>query len=180
MMKILRIVSTLNLPDWWIGAGFVRGKVWDTLHGYTQRTYLPDVDVVYFNENDFTKLEASKETTKIEQVYERELTKQVPDINWSVTNQARMHLFHGDNPYHNSEEAISHWVETATCIGVRLSNERKIVLCTPRGIDDLVNLRLRPTPDYKNTITFTERAEKKKWLLKWPMLKIVSESDCSD
>ena len=48
MMRILKIVNELDLPDWWIGAGFVRNKVFDYLHGYERRTKLNDVDIIYF------------------------------------------------------------------------------------------------------------------------------------
>lgn len=56
MMKVLDTVQQLNLPDWWIGAGFVRSKVWDYLHGYTVRTHLPDIDVIYFEKNSSLRL----------------------------------------------------------------------------------------------------------------------------
>ena len=49
MIEIIKLVSTLNLPDWWICAGFVRSKIWDTLHGFNNRTEIPDVDVIYFD-----------------------------------------------------------------------------------------------------------------------------------
>ena len=84
MMDILSVVKTLELPDWWIGAGFIRSKVWDSLHGYTKRTPLPDVDVIYLNRNDYTKEEAQKGTTKKEVYYEQRLMKLRPEINWSV------------------------------------------------------------------------------------------------
>jgi hypothetical protein len=29
MMNILRIARDLGLPDWWIGAGFLRNRIWD-------------------------------------------------------------------------------------------------------------------------------------------------------
>lgn len=32
-MEILKAVRTLELPDWIIGAGFVRNPIWDHLHG---------------------------------------------------------------------------------------------------------------------------------------------------
>jgi hypothetical protein len=35
MMEVLMTASDANLPDWMIGAGFVRNKVWDYLHGYS-------------------------------------------------------------------------------------------------------------------------------------------------
>src|SRR3990167_2279381 len=55
MMSVLRIAEGLHLPDWWIGAGFVRSKVWDHLHGYKERTPLPDVDIIYFDKTIFSQ-----------------------------------------------------------------------------------------------------------------------------
>lgn len=49
MMKIIHTAGLLDLPDWWICAGFVRSKIWDTLHGFKERTVTPDVDVIYFD-----------------------------------------------------------------------------------------------------------------------------------
>ncbi len=173
MMDVLKIVESLNLPDWWIGAGFVRGKIWDSLHGYKKRTPLPDIDVIYFDRTDFIKMEEKSFSTNAENKYQKILKKKMFQVNWSVTNQARMHLVHKDNPYKNSREALANWVETATCIGVKIQKE-KIVLTTPRGIEDLVNLIVRPTPKFtKDLKTFNERIKNKKWLKKWPKLRIL-------
>jgi hypothetical protein len=175
MMEVLRIAKTLNLPDWYIGAGFIRSKVWDTLHGYSKRTSLPDVDVIYMDKTDFTANEANKESTKAEIFNEERLKKLLPEVKWSVTNQARMHLFHNRTPYKSSEEALGEWVETATCVGVRLDKNNQLILSTPRGIDDLVNLILRPVskgPD--NVALFRQRIKDKKWLEKWPKLRVTT------
>ncbi len=37
MMEIVKAASKVNLPDWWICAGFVRSKIWDTLHGFENK-----------------------------------------------------------------------------------------------------------------------------------------------
>lgn len=174
MMAILRTVKTLDLPDWYVGAGFIRSKVWDTLHGYSQRTSLPDVDVIYFEKNDFTPDEANGESTTAEISYEKRLQNLFTGVRWSVTNQARMHLFHHTTPYNSSEEALSEWVETATCIGVRLDQNDQLILSAPRGIDDLVNLILRPISNSPEKLaTFNQRVKNKKWLEKWPKLKVI-------
>nr|WP_251137302.1 nucleotidyltransferase family protein [Exiguobacterium sp. s150] len=34
LMRLLTIVASLGLPDWWICAGYVRAKIWDDAHGY--------------------------------------------------------------------------------------------------------------------------------------------------
>jgi len=65
-------------------------------------------------------------------------------------------------------------VETPTCVAVALkNNEPKII--APLGINDLVQLIVRPSPtaDLK---TFIERYQDKKWLEKWPKLRIVMEA----
>jgi uncharacterized protein len=172
MMEILILAKKLELPDWWIGAGFVRGKVWDHLHGYTTRTPLPDIDVIYFEQYN-PSAEEIMSIKRREKMLEEVLMKQRPEIKWSVTNQSRMHLFHNHKPYHTSTEALAQWVETATCVGVTLDNHDHVIITAPRGIDDLIHLILRPTPDnIKDQKTFNNRIYKKQWLTKWPKLRI--------
>jgi len=137
----------------------------------TKRTLIPDIDVIYLDRNDFTNEEAGKESTKAEIRYENKLRVLMPEINWSVTNQSRMHLFHNDKSYVSSEEAIGQWVETATCVGVRLDKENNVIVAAPRGIDDLVNMILRPTSDFQKEL-FSKRVNNKGWLKKWPKLRI--------
>ncbi|OGK19642.1 hypothetical protein A3D80_01125 [Candidatus Roizmanbacteria bacterium RIFCSPHIGHO2_02_FULL_40_13b] len=174
MMKKLRAVQKPNLPDWYIGAGFVRSKIWDTLHGYKKRTPIPDIDVIYFDKNDFSEEELQKDSTAEEVYFQNLLSSELSGLQWSVTNQARMHIFHDDVPYTNSVDALSKWVETATCIGVRVEEKDTLILVAPHGIDDLVNLIIRPTlKTKKNMQEFTRRLNEKKWLQKWPKLKTI-------
>ena len=177
MMQVLETVSSLGLPDWRIGAGFVRSKVWDYLHGLKIRTPLPDIDVIYFDKNDFSSGESGSFSTKAETKYQKKLSRLFPSVKWSVTNQARMHIFHKRKPYKSSEEGLSDWSETVTCIGVKIKRG-KPVLVAPYGIGDLVNLVLRPIPNYQEKYkhdpdAFKRRMTEKKWLKKWPRLKVV-------
>lgn len=173
MMAVIHAVKKLGLKDWWIGAGFVRSRVWDYLHGFKNKTPLPDVDVAYFDRSDFTEAEAAQESTKAEDDYQRALRELIPEVNWSVTNQARMHLVHHTKPYSSSTDAISEWVETATCIAVSLDENNQLILTSPHGIDDLVNMIIRPTPWARNNMSeFNRRLEKKGWPKRWPLLRI--------
>lgn len=172
-MDCLKLAESLNLPDWWIGAGFVRSKVWDNIHGYKERTSLPDIDLIYFEEKPINTIR--KDEKKFEEILNahKELC-----VKWQVRNQARMHLHHKRKPYKNSEEALSEWAETATCIGVRLE-KGKLKFTAPHGTRDLVNLIVRPIPGYKkkysfDSTIFDKRFNEKKWLEKWPKLKVVS------
>lgn len=176
MMQAIQLVSTLNLPDWWIGGGFIRSKVWDHLHGYTTPTLLPDVDVIYFDPNDFPGEEAGTYSTKIETKYEKLLSIRMPKVNWSVTNQARMHVFHNCPPYKDCVDALKDWVETATCVAIKKDGNNKLILAAPHGIDDLVNCVLRPASFKPKRIKeFRRRIESKQWLEKWPKLQIIEK-----
>lgn len=166
MMEVLQTAAKLNLPDWWIGAGFVRSKVWDTLHDFDTRTPLGDIDVIYLDKTNTDEQQ--------EKLYEKKLNDLLPGVGWSVKNHARMHFLNNDPPYDSTSYGLSRWVETATCIGVKLEDD-KLKLTAPHGIDDLVNLILRPSPrtiEQHNFDVFNERIQKKHWLQKWPKLQV--------
>ncbi|XRE42289.1 hypothetical protein ACIVBQ_000493 [Tenacibaculum discolor] len=162
MLSILEAVHSLHLPDCWIGAGFVRNKVWDYKHN-NKRTSLNDIDVIYFDENDITKTR--------ELAFEEQLKTINPTVNWSVKNQARMHLRNGHSPYKNCYEAISYWPETATAIAIQLNTNNQIEFIAPHGLDDLFNLVVKPTPNF-DLITYRNRVTNKGWKDTWNKLII--------
>ncbi|WP_164670733.1 nucleotidyltransferase family protein [Virgibacillus doumboii] len=168
MMEILRAAKSLNLTDWWICAGFVRSKIWDTLHGFSERTRIPDVDFIYFDDTTMDE--------PIEKNLEAELRKIIPDIPWSVKNEARMHIANGIPPYSSSVDAISKFPETATALGVKLDEGENVILTAPCGIDDVVNMEVKPTPyfaecDARASI-YEDRIRKKDWKSIWNKLNI--------
>lgn len=169
MMQILRTARTLDLPDWWIGAGFVRNKVWDVLHEYTKPTPLKDIDVVYFDPHT---LDESREKE-----HDAALRKLHPNVIWSTKNQARMHLHPthlGEAPYRDSRDALARWIETATCIAIRLNDQDELIIAAPYGLDDLFSLIVRPIPLYRDLTVFHQRYSSKGWLKTWPRLTVVA------
>ena len=163
MMEIIKTADTLNLPDWWICAGFVRSKIWDTIHGFNERTRTPDIDVIYYDPVDIDEL--------IEKELESMLRGMMPSVPWSVKNQARMHIINNCSPYASSEDAISKFPETATAIGVTLNKNKQLVLTAPWGLDDVINLDVKPTPFYKETkeraAIYEKRVLNKNWKSIW-------------
>ncbi|PGK35122.1 hypothetical protein CN907_20515 [Bacillus anthracis] len=168
MMNVLKMAKLLELPDWWICAGFVRSKIWDNLHNYEIRTTTPDVDVIYFD--PFRK----------DEVYEQSLEKKLINLDasipWSVKNQARMHVVNNMPPYSSSIDAISKFPETATALGVTLDEKNKVILTAPCGIEDVLSLQVRPTAHFlesKERIhMYKNRVIKKNWQSKWPNITI--------
>ncbi|MBO1627402.1 nucleotidyltransferase family protein [Bacillus arachidis] len=168
MMEILQTAKTLQLPDWWVCAGFVRSKIWDVLHGYDVRTPTPDIDIIYFD-----PLHISESTEKKLETMLKNIDSTIP---WSVKNQARMHVVNNMPPYLSSVDAISKFSETATALGVTLDEQDNVVLTAPCGIEDVLTLQVKPTPHFLETKELTNmyetRLQKKNWQSKWPNITI--------
>jgi len=172
MMDILNTANTLQLPDWWVCAGFVRSKIWDTLHGFEERTIIDDIDVIYFDPFNVDEM--------VEKEYEEMLKKRLPNLPWSVKNEARMHLINNLPPYHSSIDAMSKFPETATALGLRINEMSEVVLAAPCGVEDVLNCVIKPTPTFLQTKElipiFDERVSKKNWNKRWTKVKLVVES----
>lgn len=164
MMNVLQNASSLDLPDWWICAGFIRAKVWDELHGFAEKTRLPDVDVIYFD--------AKNVNEHMEKVYEEKLNQLDETIPWSVKNQARMHTLNKVTPYTSSADGMSKFPETATAIGITLDDQGELLLCAPYGVRDLIEMKIRPTPYFDGSPLYFDRVSQKNWSATWPKVKV--------
>lgn len=166
-MDVLHEAEKLNLPDWWIGAGFLRNMIWDAIEG-VQSAPTRDVDLVYFDDKDIAP--------ETDWAYDEQIKLAYPDAEWEVRNQARMHYVNNFEAYTSAEDGIAHWVETATCVAVKLENgSPRYLFC--HGTDDLYGLIARPIPLFKQPEllpTFYDRVEKKQWKEKWPHLRVES------
>lgn len=171
MMEALRAAEILQLPDWWICAGFIRSKVWDVQFGTDERTLLDDIDVIYYEPGNIDE--------RIEKLYEKQLRSVMPGPRWSVKNQARMHVLNDVPPYSSSIDGISNFPETATALGVKLDRYGNIILTAPWGIEDVLQGIIRPTPPFKKNrrllSIFEMRLHKKKWEENWKGLKVIRE-----
>jgi hypothetical protein len=163
MTAILAEVASLNCPDCWVGAGFLRNAVWDALHSRPWSTDESDIDVVYFDATDVNPTAEAR----LEEILGR-----LSSRPWSVKNQARMHHRNGDGPYLDTQDAVSHWLETCTAVAVRRLHGRVDVMA-PFGWGDLLGLIIRPTPSgLRKPDEFQERVTRKRWLARWPKLRL--------
>jgi hypothetical protein len=125
-----------------------------------------DVDVVWFDSRRSDRSEDER--------LEAALTVMDSGVDWSVKNQARMHLRNGDAPYHSVLDAMRFWPETATAIAVRRTEKGGFEIAAPFGLDDLFGLILKPTPGFvsgKQGI-FQDRVREKAWLSRWPKIRL--------
>ncbi len=171
-MDALRAVASLRLGSWCIGAGAVRNLVWDHLHGYTQPSRLPDLDVAYFDPQDLS--------SEAEGALQSALQSLMPDLPWEVTNQAGVHLWFEScfgqpvAPLHSLHEAVASWPEYATCVGVTLDGAQNIDVISPWGLDDLFSMVVRRNPIRASARTYLQRVKQKQYLRRWPRVRVVA------
>lgn len=169
MMEILGIAKSLNLPGWMIGAGFVRNKIWDYLHGYkNDKVPTADIDLIYFD-NQRVSEDSDIELSR--------MMREKTGIGWEIVNQAYTHKWHNRQPYKDTEEALADWVEVATCVAVSLDDTGLLHLHAPLGIEDLINLVVRKNPRCSDPDSYLDRVTSKGWKDKWPKLHIIVKKD---
>lgn len=168
--RLFQHVRALDLPDCWIAAGFVRNAVWDHLHDRALSPVSTDVDVIWFD--------AEHCTAEHDKTLEAALRAMDPSVVWSVKNQARMHIRNGDEPYLCATDAMRYWPETATAVAVRLGRDGTCDVAAPLGLEDLFGLIVRPTHRFvtQKRAIFEARFESKRWMSRWPALKLAADS----
>lgn len=166
---VLNAVRNVGPEGGYVAAGFVRNRVWDSLYEGQCQYSDADIDVVYFDEGDATR--------ERDAAYDAALEAALPCGPWQVSNQARMHHFGGHPPFESLEHGLSHWAETATTVGVRLSADGTLEGVAPFGYDDLFGHILRITPKMKrhDPDGFNRRLQAKGWLERWPNLIVIRD-----
>lgn len=164
-MTALRAVATLDLPDAWLAAGFVRNLVWDALHGYSP-TPLNDLDVIFFDPCDSDGARAWRAKA--------DLKSQLPGHQWQVKNQALMHVRNGDRPYRDCEDAMRFWPEIETAVAARIDDAGQVELLAPFGTASLMAGRLTANSKRDREL-FLDRLRSKQWLQRWPGLRLTDE-----
>lgn len=165
MMDVLSAAEELDLPGWWIGAGFLRNKIWDAMENNTNQNSR-DVDLVYFDDSDVRP--------ETDWAYDEHMKSKYPFAEWEVRNQARMHYKNDFEPYSSTADGISHWVETATCVAVKIERSELVFLWC-YGLDDILNIVIRPIKQFNDPELlpiFYKRIKEKGWAERWPHLQI--------
>ncbi|MFT6581814.1 MAG: hypothetical protein ACJAU6_002255 [Alphaproteobacteria bacterium] len=168
MIEVLEAVDAIGPVGAWVGAGFVRNKVWDALHGYLRPSLLNDVDVIYFDPKN--------QSVASEKAVESALLTAMPLVPWSVRNQARMHHKSSAQPAVGTLDAMRYWPETATALAVCKRRNKAMQFVSCYGLDDLLGLAVKPSPNFP-VGAYRRRILAKDWLSIWPMLKIYGLSD---
>ncbi len=167
MPQILEKIN--HLPNAWVGAGIIFQNVWNVIHGYDFNTFIKDVDVLYWDEND---LSWQSENCHIQALIESLTDVKIP---FDVKNIARVHLWYEErfgipkSRYHSVQESISTWPVIGACMAMRM-NKGRLEFIAPFGFQDMFSLRVRPNKILVNQTIYEGKAIK--WKEQWPKLSV--------
>lgn len=161
-----------NFKDYYLAAGCINQTVFNYYHGKDLNLDIKDYDIVYYDED--TSYETEDKIIK-------ELSRKLEDLNISVDikNQKRVPIWYKEKyglerkGYNSTEDAISRWGASVTCIGVRLKDNKLIVAC-PYGLNDLFSMKIRPVSVEYDKEKFIKKY--KRWKKCWPLLEIIDDS----
>ncbi|MFO1252381.1 MAG: nucleotidyltransferase family protein [Inhella sp.] len=169
LMRALQAARELGLQDWYIAAGAVRNPVWDRLFGCISPA--GDVDLVYFD--------AADTDPQRDRALQSQLQARAPEWDWEVVNQAGVHHWyeaafgHAIAPYQSLADALASWPETATAVGLRLEPDEHLTVLAPLGLQDLFRGVLRRNPAGGKVAQFQQRLVDKRFLQRWPGLRLL-------
>lgn len=176
MLNALKALRQADIPDAWIGGGFIRNAVWDRLHGFAIDITRSDVDVGFFD--------AAPAPADQESGFEARLRALCPGLDWTVRNQARMHAYNGHEPYRDMLDAATHWVARCNAVALRLGADDTIEMLAPFGLEDVFAMRVHPTPIYLTTpvrtARFYEMMQAKRWNIRWPGVRITARHELGE
>jgi hypothetical protein len=168
---ILDVVREVGPAGAYVAAGAVRDSVWNFLTGRASSGPQGDVDVVYWSDS---------EDADASQAHEARLRGVRPEVDWEVTNQATIHIWHRRTqglsiaPHRSVADGLATWPETATAVGLRLTSQGEMEVLAPLGLADLFALRLRHNAALTPPELFWKRVEAKQWRQRWPELEVVA------
>lgn len=170
LLAVLQQIQEMNLPDAWLVAGSIAGRVWNDQSSRGALAGIRDIDIAYFDGQDLS--------------VESEASIEAAFKNFSLPvdakNQARVPLWYEAKfgqpcpPYRDTTDAIGSYPTTSTTLGVRLKGNR-LEVCAPFGLVDLFAGIIRP-----NGRLCTEEVYLKKtarWVAEWPHLLVLPWSE---
>lgn len=171
LFEVIEIASFSQKEKFYIGAGAIAQTIWNSIFGNDLNYGIEDVDIVYFNRKDISN--TGENITKVH------LTQLLNHTLYSIDikNQARVHLWYKDKfgydiePITSMINAVNRWPTTCTSISLRLDNNKNLEVYAPFGLDDLFLGIVRPNKKQITEEIFNKKV--RKWLSKWPDLKII-------
>lgn len=101
--SILETAHTLDLPNWYLGAGCIPQTVWNYLTGKKLEDSISDYDLVYYDGSDLSKEKEEERLEETRDLLEYQGMKRIMVIRLSNTIVLKMQYLHGPRLQHQLE-----------------------------------------------------------------------------
>ena len=176
LMRLLRRIRRIRLPQWRLVAGCLYQTVWNVLTGRPRGTGIRDYDLIYFDED----LSWAAEDAVIRRVAAATRGCVGPV---ETRNQARVHLWFESrfgSPYprlSSADEALERYASVVHAVGVRLEDDDRLDLAAPFGLDDVFAIVVRPNRALDNAVAHRAKARRAQAI--WPEVTVIPWDDAA-
>src|SRR5438067_1792854 len=135
LMRVLRTVRDLDLPDWMVFSGAVYQPVLNHLTGRPPDYGVRDFDLGYFDPFDISYEAEDAVIRRVAAAFAEPLGSKV-----EVRNQARVHLWFEDHfgeaysPLASTAEALQRFATPMFAVGIRLDGDDRLCIEAPFGL----------------------------------------------
>lgn len=172
LMHVLKMVRTLDLPDWRLVSGAVYQAVWNVKTGRPAGYGVKDYDLAYFDGSDLSYEAEDVVIKRVAAAFDEPFRSQV-----EVRNQARVHLWFQNRfgepyaPLSSTDEALGRFVAPTFAVGVRLEADGSLSVAAPFGLDDVFALTIRPNPNRPVAKGWAKAVDSAR--ARWPELTVI-------
>ena len=169
--QICEILHRHHLPQATLCAGTIRSLVWNAQTNRQVPIMLSELDVYYRDPSQ------SYEDFQVTQAIFKQKESQYL---WNLHNIALPPRHSSELHFHSTiEQTLADFPETCTSVGVQCLAGGDYEIIAPHGLDDLFELKVRPTANYALGTPlharFEQRIKNKRWLTEWPELQIIEQ-----
>ena len=171
LLRLMRAIRPLRLPQWRLVAGCLYQTVWNALTGRPRGTGIKDYDLIYFDPDD-------RSWRAEDAVIHRVAAATKGCVGPVETrNQARVHLWFAERfgaaypELASADESLRYYASVVHAVGVRLDDSDRLDIVAPFGLDDLFAMVIRPNYALANAASHTAKAERAR--ATWPEVTII-------
>jgi uncharacterized protein len=171
LMRLLRTIRPLRLPQWRLVSGCLYQTVWNGLTGRPRGTGIKDYDLAYFDDRDLS-WDAEDAVIRLVAAATKDCVGPV-----EARNQARVHLWFEQrfgSPYpqlDSADQSLRYYTAVAHAVGVRLEEDGRLDIAAPFGLDDIFAMVVRPNRALDNAGAYEEKAGRMQAV--WPALRVI-------
>jgi hypothetical protein len=176
LMRLLRAIRRIGLPQWRLVAGCLYQTVWNVLTGRARGSGIRDYDLIYFDED----LSWAAEDAMIRRVAVAARGCVGPV---ETRNQARVHLWFESrfgSPYprlSSADAALWQYASVVHAVGVRLGDDDRLDVAAPFGLDDVFAMVIRPNRALENAASHGAKARRVQAI--WPEVTVIPWDDAT-